>query len=138
MPIYDKRAKTERLFSEKLMVAIPSDHPFANKEAVPVSDLKSERFILMKEGHYLGDQVLDFCTRRDFRPNILCRNAQSWQPGWLRVLSTVPPLPFIVTSERAWGNRELKAHFSLAETRAMLMGIRGETGGGFAFSALLW
>lgn len=76
LPIHDKRVKTEQLLSEELMVAVPRGHPFARKTDVFADDLKTERFILMKEGHCLGDQVLDFCTRRDFRPNVLCRSAQ--------------------------------------------------------------
>ena len=41
-----------------------------------MADLESERLIVMKEGHCLGDQVLGFCNRRDFHPNVLCRSAQ--------------------------------------------------------------
>lgn len=44
--------------------------------AIASLPIREERFILMKEGHCLGDQVLSFCTRRDFHPNVLCRSAQ--------------------------------------------------------------
>ncbi|HNQ87963.1 MAG TPA: LysR family transcriptional regulator [Verrucomicrobiota bacterium] len=76
LPIHDPRMQTETLFTEELLVALPPRHRLVRKPAIHMADLESERFILMKEGHCLGDQVLDFCTRRDFHPNVLCRSAQ--------------------------------------------------------------
>jgi LysR family hydrogen peroxide-inducible transcriptional activator len=38
--------------------------------------LDGESFILMKEGHCLGDQVLNFCEKRDFHPQVSCRSTQ--------------------------------------------------------------
>jgi LysR family hydrogen peroxide-inducible transcriptional activator len=38
--------------------------------------LDGESFILMKEGHCLGDQVLKFCEKRDFHPQVSCRSTQ--------------------------------------------------------------
>jgi len=43
---------------------------------VNAGDLKEERLIVMKEGHCLGQQVLNFCDRRDLRPNISFRSTQ--------------------------------------------------------------
>lgn len=40
------------------------------------ADLDNERFIVMKEGHCLGDQLLSFCERRELRPNLTFRSAQ--------------------------------------------------------------
>lgn len=76
LPIPDERMQTETLFTEELLVALPPNHPLGKKPSIRAADLEAERFILMKEGHCLGDQVLDFCTRRDFHPNVLCRSAQ--------------------------------------------------------------
>jgi LysR family hydrogen peroxide-inducible transcriptional activator len=76
LPIDDARIHAEALFTEELRVALPPNHPLLRKPVIRAADLRSERFILMKEGHCLGDQVLDFCTRRDLRPSVLCRSAQ--------------------------------------------------------------
>jgi DNA-binding transcriptional LysR family regulator len=38
--------------------------------------LDGEPFILMKEGYCLGNQVLNFCEKRDFRPRVSCRSTQ--------------------------------------------------------------
>lgn len=76
LPILDERFAAERLLTEELLLALPHGHALAKRDRIRVSDLDAERFILMKEGHCLGDQVLQFCTRRDFHPRILCRSAQ--------------------------------------------------------------
>lgn len=76
LPLHDARVHTENLFAEELRVALPPGHPLLRRRAIHAADLEAEPFILMKEGHCLGDQVLNFCTRRDFRPNVLCRSAQ--------------------------------------------------------------
>jgi LysR family transcriptional regulator, hydrogen peroxide-inducible genes activator len=41
-----------------------------------VEDLFSEKFILRREGHCLGDQAIVFCHRNDFRPHITFRSSQ--------------------------------------------------------------
>jgi LysR family hydrogen peroxide-inducible transcriptional activator len=76
LPIGDTRMQTETLFTEELLVALPPRHPLVKKHPLRAADLEAERFILMKEGHCLGDQVLTFCSRRDFRPHIQCRSTQ--------------------------------------------------------------
>jgi len=75
-PIQDLRLEVRELFAEELLLALPPGHPLARKRTVEVADLEKERFIVMKEGHCLGDQVLQFCARRDLRANISIRSAQ--------------------------------------------------------------
>jgi LysR family transcriptional regulator, hydrogen peroxide-inducible genes activator len=76
LPIADDRFEQEELFREELLLALPSGHPLAKRDTLRLADLDRERFILMKEGHCLGDQVLDFCRRRDFHPQVSCRSGQ--------------------------------------------------------------
>ena len=76
LPIDDERLAVRELFAEELLLALPPGHPLTRKRTVKVSDLKSERLIVMKEGHCLGEQVLHFCDRRDVRPQISFRSAQ--------------------------------------------------------------
>ena len=75
-PIEDERVEVRDLFSEELRLALPPGHPLTRKRAVSLADLQTERLIVMKEGHCLGDQVLGFCERRDLKPNISFRSAQ--------------------------------------------------------------
>jgi LysR family hydrogen peroxide-inducible transcriptional activator len=75
-PIQDERLAVRELFAEELLLALPPGHPLTRKRAVAVGDLDTERLIVMKEGHCLGDQVLGFCDRRDLKPKISFRSAQ--------------------------------------------------------------
>jgi len=76
LPIADERLEVRELLTEELLLALPQGHPLARKRGLKVSDLDGERLIVMKEGHCLGDQVLGFCERRDFKPAISFRSAQ--------------------------------------------------------------
>jgi len=76
LPIDDPRFEKVTLFSEKLVLALPAAHRLAGKGRVRFAELENERFILMREGHCLGDQVLAFCSQRDFPPQVTCRSVQ--------------------------------------------------------------
>lgn len=75
-PILDDRLEARELFAEELLLALPPGHPLTRKRSVALGDLAAERFIVMKEGHCLGDQVRGFCDRRDLKPHISFRSAQ--------------------------------------------------------------
>lgn len=75
-PILDDGMDVRELFTEELRLALPPGHRLTRKRTVASSDLENERFVVMKEGHCLGDQVLNFCDRRDVKPVIHFRSAQ--------------------------------------------------------------
>jgi len=76
LPIKENGFEIEELFTEELLLALPSNHPLVAKGKIKIEDLCPEKFILMKEGHCLGDQALVFCHRHDFRPHIVLRSSQ--------------------------------------------------------------
>jgi LysR family hydrogen peroxide-inducible transcriptional activator len=51
-------------------------HPLAKKRRLTLDDLESEAFILMKEGHCLSGQALQFCRINGFAPRVSFRSAQ--------------------------------------------------------------
>ena len=75
-PIPDQRMEVKDLFTEELRLALPPGHRLTRKRSVRLDDIEKEPFIVMKEGHCLGDQVLSFCERRDLKPTINFRSAQ--------------------------------------------------------------
>lgn len=75
-PIPDQRMEVKDLFTEELRLALPPGHRLMRKRTVTLADLEKEPFIVMKEGHCLGDQVLSFCERRELKPTINFRSAQ--------------------------------------------------------------
>jgi DNA-binding transcriptional LysR family regulator len=76
LPVKEHGFDVEKLFDEELLLALPSQNPLARKEKIRLQDLHCENFILLHEGHCLGDQVLDFCSRHDFSPRIALRSGQ--------------------------------------------------------------
>jgi LysR family hydrogen peroxide-inducible transcriptional activator len=75
-PIQNERLEIKGLFSEELLLALPPGHRLARRCTVAAADLEGERFIVMKEGHCLGEQVLGFCDRRDVKARISFRSSQ--------------------------------------------------------------
>lgn len=52
------------LFDEPMMLAIYEDHPWANRECVPMSDLAGEKLLMLEDGHCLRDQAMGFVLKR--------------------------------------------------------------------------
>jgi len=75
-PINHGQLCVQELFTEELLLAVPPDHPLAHKRAISARDLSGQRLIVLKAGHCLGDQVLNFCARRDVQPTVSFRSAQ--------------------------------------------------------------
>ena len=61
---------------EDLLVALPAKHPLAGRRKLRLPDLEPEAFILMKEGHCLAGQALQFCHLSGFSPRVSFRSAQ--------------------------------------------------------------
>ena len=76
LPIPDERFQTEKLFTEDLLLAVPPGHRLARRRQVRLDEVEAERFILLQEGHCLGDQALRFCDRHHCRPPVIFRTAQ--------------------------------------------------------------
>src|SRR6266496_5468280 len=70
-PIQDQRMEVKDLFTEELQLALPPGHPLTRKRTVRLAALEKEPFIVMKEGHCLGDRVLS--SRSHITPRWKCR-----------------------------------------------------------------
>ncbi len=75
-PFPMEKLETHPLVNEELFLALPPSHPLVTKRSIRAENLRSERLIVMQEGHCLGDQVLGFCSRREKHPWISFRSAQ--------------------------------------------------------------
>lgn len=51
------------LFDEPMLLAIYEDHPWANRECVPMADLAGEKLLMLEDGHCLRDQAMGFCLK---------------------------------------------------------------------------
>jgi LysR family transcriptional regulator, hydrogen peroxide-inducible genes activator len=75
-PIPPDRFAMEDLLEEAFHLALPPGHPLAGREEVGLEELRSEQFILLKDGHCAGEQALAFCHEHDFQPRVLFRSGQ--------------------------------------------------------------
>ena len=76
LPVERVGLAAEEFFDEKLLVALPAGHALAKRPRLTLDDLEREAFILMKEGHCLSGQALQFCRINGFAPQISFRSAQ--------------------------------------------------------------
>jgi LysR family hydrogen peroxide-inducible transcriptional activator len=76
LPVADERLHVEPLFTEPLHVVVSRSHPLGKKREVTLDDIRDERFIVLREMHCLGEQVLSFCRANGCQPRIACRSAQ--------------------------------------------------------------
>lgn len=76
LPVEGAGLAVEEFFDEDLLVALPAKHALAAKKRLALDDLECEAFILMKEGHCLAGQALQFCRLNGFAPRVSFRSAQ--------------------------------------------------------------
>jgi len=76
LPIAEQRVRTESLFTEKLVAALPADSALAKEKRLTLGDVTSQPFVLLDDMHCLGRQTLQLCADRDCTPVVSCRTAQ--------------------------------------------------------------
>jgi LysR family hydrogen peroxide-inducible transcriptional activator len=62
LPIPTVGLQIEVLFREPFVLAVPSQHPLANKPEISVSDLHGNELLLLEEGHCLREHALEVCS----------------------------------------------------------------------------
>lgn len=77
---YRQQLRSEVLFSEPLMAALPKGHALANEPVIHVAQLAADRFVLYsREGSpQLFDAIVALCKRAKFSPN-LADSPSLWQ-----------------------------------------------------------
>ncbi len=63
LPVRNPDIVCSELTREPLFLAVAEKHPLAQEKAADLHDLHHERFLLLKEGHCLRDDVLRSCAR---------------------------------------------------------------------------
>ncbi len=61
LPLPDTGLATLPLYDEPFMVAMPTDHPWAQRQQIAAQDLKQENMLLLGSGHCFRDHVLGVC-----------------------------------------------------------------------------
>ncbi|MVW73310.1 MULTISPECIES: LysR substrate-binding domain-containing protein [unclassified Bordetella] len=61
LPLPEAGLVTQPLYDEPFIVAVPKDHPWAERESISSEDLKQQTMLLLGTGHCFRDQVLEVC-----------------------------------------------------------------------------
>jgi len=63
LPVPLDGLETAPLYDEPFTVAMPANHPLAERDRVKLEDLRGETLLLLEDGHCLRDQALEVCSR---------------------------------------------------------------------------
>ena len=63
LPVTDPRVRSEVLYDEDFVLAVPADHPWAGADDVQPSQLRDEELLFLEEGHCLRDQAVEVCLQ---------------------------------------------------------------------------
>jgi len=64
LPAETPHLDCEPLYDEELLLVMPASHALAKRKRILASDLASEPFVLLGEGHCLADQIESFCAQK--------------------------------------------------------------------------
>lgn len=70
-PISMSNLESQILLSEEIYVAVPKNHPLANKKSVSLKEVQYENFISLKKNSNLRDVTDLLCLNTGFSPNII-------------------------------------------------------------------
>ncbi len=103
LPLHEDWLECEHLFEEPFLLALPVDHPLADKHDLTLSQLSDQHLLLLEDGHCLRDQALEVCAlagageKEGFRATSLETLRQMVSAGvgitLLPVLAVKPPVP---------------------------------------------
>lgn len=61
-PVPDGLLEEVPLLEERLLLAVPKKHRLARRAVVGPPDIAAERLLMLRDGHCLRGQIVDFCT----------------------------------------------------------------------------
>jgi LysR family hydrogen peroxide-inducible transcriptional activator len=76
LPIRGHEFETTPLLTERLFAALPKNHRLAKRTAISLRDLRSEPFLLLRDGHCFRDTAVAACDRVRLRPQIIFESGQ--------------------------------------------------------------
>jgi LysR family hydrogen peroxide-inducible transcriptional activator len=75
-PVEARYLEVKPLFSEELLLVLPTSHPLATKPRATVADVRNEPFVLLDEAHCLSGNIESFCRQKSFHPIAVERTSQ--------------------------------------------------------------
>jgi DNA-binding transcriptional LysR family regulator len=71
--IRDETLVQRTIFPERLIAALPNDHPLAARTQIPLGELSGEGFVIFPRalGQGFYDQIMEMCRRSGFNPRVV-------------------------------------------------------------------
>jgi LysR family hydrogen peroxide-inducible transcriptional activator len=66
---------TAGLYDEPFVVAVPADHPWADRKSIAAADLGGEKVLLLNSGHCFSNQVIEACPDLSRKGEVLQGNS---------------------------------------------------------------
>jgi len=76
LPIRGHEFETTPLLTERLFAALPKNHRLAKRTALSLKDLRSEPFLLLRDGHCFRDTAVAACDRARLHPQVIFESGQ--------------------------------------------------------------
>jgi LysR family hydrogen peroxide-inducible transcriptional activator len=76
LPIRGHEFETFPLLSEPLFAALPQSHKLAKRRSLSLKDLRSQPFLLLRDGHCFRDTAVAACDRARLHPQIIFESGQ--------------------------------------------------------------
>ena len=70
LPVHQSAIETEILIEEPILVALPPDHPLADRPSLQMPELSDESFVLYRDGYDLREVTLQACENAGFQPKV--------------------------------------------------------------------
>ncbi len=61
LPVHDDQLHSEFLFEEPFVLAVPENHPLAQRDSLSLAELNNQKLLLLEDGHCLREQALEVC-----------------------------------------------------------------------------
>src|SRR5258706_13685463 len=76
LPIRGHEFETAPLLSERLFAALPRSHRLGKRRSLFLKDLRSEPFLLLRDGHCFRDTAVAACDRARLHPQVVFESGQ--------------------------------------------------------------
>ncbi len=76
LPLRHKEFELFPLRTEPLFAVLPKDHPRASAKSLSLKDLRSEQFVMLRDGHCFRDLSIAACARARVTPRIAFESGQ--------------------------------------------------------------
>jgi LysR family transcriptional regulator, hydrogen peroxide-inducible genes activator len=76
LPVRGHEFESFPILTERLFAALPKQHRFARSRSLSLKDLRSEPFLLLRDGHCFRDTAVAACDRARMHPQIIFESGQ--------------------------------------------------------------